>query len=205
MSPATFTAPEDLLTRARGGCGTSWGQLLDRYANYLALLARVEVGRRLQGKADPADLVQETFLQAHRHLPQFRGTTEGEFLAWLRSILASRIVKFLRRYLGTRARDVRLERQIEEDLDRSSRCLAGGLYSPAESPSAQASRREQAVRLADALAGLPPRYREVLVLRSLEGLAFKAVAERLGETEDSVQKLWVRGLQTLRVSLEVPR
>jgi RNA polymerase sigma-70 factor (ECF subfamily) len=205
MSPAAPSCAEDLLARARGGCAGSWGQLLDRYANYLALLARVEVGRRLRGKADPADLVQETFLQAHRNLPQFRGATEAEFLAWLRQILASRVAKLLRRYLGTRARDVRLERQIQDDLDRSSGCLDGGLCSPAESPSGQAARREQAVLLADALAGLAPRYREVLVLRALERLPFKAVAQRLGETEDSVQKLWVRGLQKLRLCLEGPR
>src|SRR5437016_4813866 len=91
-----------LLDRARAGDDVATGQLLESYSKYLMLLARVQIGRRLQGKADASDLVQETFLEAHRQMKQFRGTTEGELLAWLRRILAGQTALLLRRYLGTK-------------------------------------------------------------------------------------------------------
>ena len=84
-------SPEELLVQAREGSDAALGDLLQSYANYLALLARLEIGRRLQGKVDAADVVQETFLKAHRDFEQFRGTTEAEFVAWLRQILAANL------------------------------------------------------------------------------------------------------------------
>jgi RNA polymerase sigma-70 factor, ECF subfamily len=192
---------EQLLQLAREGGGDAKGDLLDVYRGYLTLLARLQVGRRLQGKADASDLVQETFLQAHRCFAQFRGTTEGEFAAWLRQILASRLAKLVWRYHGAQRRDVRLERELREEMAQSSRILDRGLAAPESSPSNQAARREQGLLLADSLDRLPEDYREVLVLRHLEGLTFPEVAARLGRTVDSVRKIWIRGLARLRISL----
>src|SRR5262249_42394575 len=102
--------PERLLLLARAGGGPALGELLEMYRSYLRLLVREEIGRQIQRKRDEADLVQETYLQAHGNFAQFRGTTERELVSWLRQILASRLAKFMRRYCGTRRRDVRLER-----------------------------------------------------------------------------------------------
>jgi RNA polymerase sigma-70 factor (ECF subfamily) len=195
--------PEALLPAARAGDQAAFGALLELYRRYLALLARLRIGRLLQGKVDPADLVQETFLDAHRNFAGFAGTTEPEFVAWLRQILATRIADLMRRYVGAQARDVRLEAQTAADLDESSRGLSEMLIAPTSSPSLQAARREQAVLLADALDQLPAHYREVIILRQLEGLPFAEVGRRLGRSEDSVQKLWLRGLMLLRQSLQV--
>src|SRR5207249_12051722 len=74
MSTRDQSDPEELLCQARAGSGPALGQLLELYRSYLALLARLQIGRRLQGKVDSADLVQETFLEAHRKWGQFRGT-----------------------------------------------------------------------------------------------------------------------------------
>ena len=175
-----------------------FGHLLDSYRNYLMLLARVQIGRRLQGKVDAADLVQETFLAAHRDIGSFRGTTEKEFVGWLRQILACRLADLTRRYLGAKRRDVRLERRLADELDRSSQAMAHGLVARQSSPSQHAVRREQAVLLADALCRLPGDYSEVIILRHMEGLSFPAIAERMGRSLDSVDKLWVRGLARLR-------
>lgn len=190
--------PEVLLQEARAGDGATLGRLLELYRRYLALLARVQIGHRLQGKVDASDIVQETFLEAHRNFPRFRGTSEGELVRWLRQILAANLADLLRRYLGAKGRDVRLEREIEDAFDRSSVLLDRGLVAPTSSPSQQAVRREQAVILADALDQLPDDYRDVLVLRHLEGLTFPRVAERMGRSLDSVEKLWMRGLARLR-------
>jgi RNA polymerase sigma-70 factor (ECF subfamily) len=196
--------PRRLLDLARAGDTTAWEQLLEGYRAYLVLLARTPIGRRLQGKADPEDLVQETLLQAYRCRVQFQGRTEAELLGWLRAILASRVEKLLRRYLGTERRDVRLERAWAEELEQSSCVLDGGLLARGSSPSHQAARREQGVLLAQALAQLPVQYREVLILRHVEQCTFPEIAERLGKTKNAVEKLWKRALACLQDVLGGP-
>jgi RNA polymerase sigma-70 factor, ECF subfamily len=204
MASTSSSVPVELLGRARAGDSVALGQLLERYRNYLALLAQLQIGRRIQGKVDAADLVQETFLEAHRHIAGFRGQSEAEFVQWLRQILAASLANLVRRYLGTKGRDARLERELTVDLDQSSRVLDRGLVDPISSPSHQADRREQAGLLADALARLPDNYRETIVLRHLQGLPFAEVARRMGRSEDSVQKLWLRALVRLRQILGGP-
>src|SRR3954467_13617238 len=105
--------PEQLLQAARAGDVATLGRLLELYRRYLALLARVQIGQRLQGKVDASDLVQETFLDAHRNFARFQGAREAQFVHWLRQILAANLADLLRRYLGTQGRDVRLERELE--------------------------------------------------------------------------------------------
>jgi RNA polymerase sigma-70 factor (ECF subfamily) len=203
MSSAAEPDPEHLLRQARTGCVPALGQLLELYRHYLALLARLQIGRRVRGKVEPLDLVQETFLEAHRDFAQFRGTTEGELVSWLRQILARNLANLMRGYYGTQRRDVRLERDLDAELDKSSRALDRGLLERHSTPSQQAARREQAVLLADALGRLPKEYREVIILRHLEGLSFTEVARRMDRSVDSVEKLWARALARLRRSLGV--
>jgi RNA polymerase sigma-70 factor (ECF subfamily) len=193
--------PNDLLRRARAGDVAALGRLMQLYRRYLALLARLQIGRRLQGKVDASDLVQETFLEAHRDFAQFQGLTEKELVSWLRQVLASNLANQVRRYFGTQRRDIRLERDLAGELDASSRVLDHALLAPNSSPSQQAARREQAVLLADALERLPEDYREVIILRHLEGLTFPEVARRMERSLDSVDKLWARALARLRRTL----
>jgi RNA polymerase sigma-70 factor (ECF subfamily) len=198
MIPGTASDTEELLGAARQGAGAAFGRLLESYRGYLLVLARVQIGRRLRGKVDAADVVQETFLAAHRDFGQFRGSTVPEFAAWLRQILACKLADLVRRYLGARGRDVRLERRLADELEQSSQALGRGLIANDSSPSQRAARREQAALLAEALQRLPGVYAEVLILRHLEGLTFPEVAARMGRSLDSVEKLWVRGLARLR-------
>jgi RNA polymerase sigma-70 factor (ECF subfamily) len=198
MNKAADPSHEELLCRAKEGDVPALGQLLESYRAYLLVLARVQIGRRLQGKVDAADLVQEAFLGASRDWAQFRGTTEKEFLGWLRGILASLLANLVRHYQGTQRRDVRLERRLAVELEQSSQALDRGLAASQSSPSQQAVRREESVRLAQALAQLPDEWRDLLILRHLEGLTFPQVAERLDRTVDSVKKQWPRALARLR-------
>jgi RNA polymerase sigma-70 factor, ECF subfamily len=187
---------ERWIQEARAGDGAVLGRLLETYRGYLRLLARVEIGRRLQGKMDASDVVQETFLDAHRQFANFRGESEAQLLYWLREILAGTLANVVRRYFGTQARDVRLE--LNAGLDQSSQALGQILVDPHSSPSQGAMRGEQTRLVAGALARLPEDYQTVLVLRHLEGLPFAQVAERMGRSVDSVEKLWLRGLARLR-------
>ena len=194
-------AQVDLLSGARQGRDGALGRLLERYRNYLTLLAELKVGRWLRGKVDAPDVVQDVFLAAARDFARFRGTTEAELLGWLRRILACELADLLRHHTAGR-RDARLERRLEDDLDRSSKALDAGLAASVSSPSQQAVRRERAVILADALKGLPEDYAMVVALHHLEGLTFPEVAERMGRSVDSVKQLWMRALGKIRRAVE---
>src|SRR4051812_42088320 len=89
-----------LVGRARSGDAAALGRIVELYTQYLTLLARLQIGKRLQGKVDPSDVVQDVFLEVHRQLSRFRGNSEAEFLAWLRRILAGQIAVVVRRYFG---------------------------------------------------------------------------------------------------------
>lgn len=191
----------EFLCRARAGDADARGRLLEMYRNYLTFLARVQLGRRLQGKVEPSDLVQEAFLEAHRDFRHFQGQTEAELLSWLRRVLATSLADQIRRYRGTQRRDPRLERRLAAELEHSSHALEHSLVDSDSSPSDRASRREEALRLAGAMEHLPAHYREVLLLRHFQGMQFPEIALRLGKTVDGVKKTWLRGLAQLRRAL----
>lgn len=190
-----------LIDRAQRGDQDALGRLLDRYRNYLRLLARIQLERRLCSKLDPSDLVQETLLQSCRGFPTFRGRTETELLAWQRRILSHNLVDRLRQFYGARMRDVRMEQSLEQSLEHSSCLLQNLLVGNQSSPSQSAERHEESVILADTLEQLPEHYRDVLIYRHLEELSFKEVARRMDRSLNSVEKLWVRALAAMRAKL----
>ena len=167
------------------------GELFQQYRDYLELLARLEIGRQLQTKIDTCDLVQETFLEAHRNFGLFRGRSEWEFVAWLRKIFAGKLSNLVRHYVSTQGRDIRREQPLQVDLSQSSALLEQPLFAPESSPSQQAVKREQGVLLAKALTLLSPDYREIIILRNMEELPFEKCAERMGRSVAAVQKLWI--------------
>jgi RNA polymerase sigma-70 factor (ECF subfamily) len=188
----------DVLGAARAGDPDAADRLFSRVRPWLQILARTQLGRHLQAKTDPSDVVQVALLEAVRALDQFRGGTEAEFLAWLRQVLASAIRHEARRYGGTAARDVAREESLDRQLEESSARLGAGLVADGSSPSAGAERVEARLALAALLARLPEEYRDVIVLRNLEGLSHEEVAERMGRSVGAVRMLWVRALARLR-------
>ncbi len=188
---------EQLLMRARDGDREALGRLLDSFRNYLMILAYDQIDRRVRGKADASDVVQDTFLYVHQAFSEFRGTTIGELLNWVRSILASKMTDLIRMYCDTQRRDVRLERRLAEELDQTS-CAVNALAASDLSPSGEVAQREQAILVADAIAELPPDYREVIILRHFRELTFPEISQTMQRSEGSVKKLWVRALTRLR-------
>jgi RNA polymerase sigma-70 factor (ECF subfamily) len=173
---------------------------LEGYRDYLRLLARTQLGPRLQAKLDASDVAQQAILQAHEAQGQFRGTTEAEKLAWLRAILASVLATAARRF-ETRARDVGRERSLEGDLELSSSRLEYLLAADQTSPSQRAVRCEELLRLAAALTRLPEDQRQVVELHHLKGLPVAEVAEQMGRTRPAIVGLLFRGLKKLRLLL----
>jgi RNA polymerase sigma-70 factor, ECF subfamily len=193
--------PEYLLERARCGDTEAFGQLLAQYENYLRLMARALTGATLKSRLGSSDLVQDAFLEAHRDFPGFAGRSEGELLAWLRRILARNLADNARHQKAA-LRDHRRQQSLDSLIDQSSTSVHEALAAAASTASAVASRRERAVVLADALEALPPHYREVVILRNLDGLEFSDVAARMGRSSGAVRMLWARAIERLSKALE---
>jgi RNA polymerase sigma-70 factor (ECF subfamily) len=190
-----------LISRARRGSGDSLGRLLQMYRNYLMVLAGTQIERRLQPRMSPSDIVQETMLRAHANFGQFRGASEPELIGWLRQILVNNLAKFVEQHVLAARRDVRREVSIErlgQALEQSTIQLAALLPAGSRSPSAAAQQREEAVLLADRLAMLAPDYREVLMLRNLQGLPFETIAEQMERSVSATRMLWLRAIEKLR-------
>jgi RNA polymerase sigma-70 factor (ECF subfamily) len=193
----TENRPDLLLQRARAGEAEAIEQLLQQYGNYLQLLARTQIGSVLNGILNPSDLVQETMLEASQAFKEFRGETERELMAWLRKILVNTLVDYARHH-HAQSRDLHRLQSLNAMLDHSSMAMEQVLAEEIPSPSQQASRREQAVIVADALAALPDDYREVVILRQFQQLKFLEIGTRMGRSAGAARVLWVRALERLR-------
>jgi RNA polymerase sigma-70 factor (ECF subfamily) len=190
----------DLLLLAKKGERQAVGQLLEHFRSYLKLIASHEIGSKLGAKLDASDVVQDTFLDAHRYFENFQGESVTQFTAWLRAVMAGVMANTMRRYLGTKARDIRLEKQLAADLDNSAAMLSELLVASISSPSQNIMRDEQTLQLAQAMSNLSSDYQSVLTLRHIEGLTFPQIASRLNRSVDSVEKLWLRAIVQLRKS-----
>lgn len=196
---------DELLAAARDGSERSLGQLLQRYHNYLRILSTGQLDGKLRGRVSPSDIVQETYIEAHRDFRHFRGTTEGEFSAWLRQILVRNLLRAVEQHILTAKRDVRRERSIVHlgrALDKSSERMQSFLADPNKSPSGMLQDRQRSLAVADVLALLSPDYREVVVLRNFQQMPFEQVAQRMGRSPGAVRMLWLRALTQLRELLE---
>ena len=202
MEAAEF---DERLARAIGSQDADgFGALLEEFRDWLSLLARLELDRRLRSKLDPEDLVQQVFLGAFRDRVAFRGRARAEFAAWLRGILAHVLSNEVRRYRGTQGRDVSIERSIDDSLATSSGRLHIDIVGDGTSPSNRMAREDDAIALARVLRRLPEDYREVIILRGLEGLPHEEVAAWIGRSSGAARMLWLRALAALRRELESP-
>jgi RNA polymerase sigma-70 factor, ECF subfamily len=170
---------------------------LGQFREYLSLLARMQLDARLKGKVDLSGVVQQTLLEACQAAEQLTNRSAEEKAAWLRQALAHNLADQIRR-LRTDKRNIDRERALEEALERSSQRVQGWLAAEQSSPSTQAARHEQALRLAEALAQLPENQRRAVELRHLQGLGLVEIAAALECSKSAVVGLLHRGVHKLR-------
>jgi RNA polymerase sigma-70 factor, ECF subfamily len=179
-------------------------QGLEKYRPYLHLLARLQLGRRLQAKVEASDIVQQALVQAIEGWHQYRGQSEAEKAAWLRQILARQLANTFRD-LKRQKRDVGRERSIEAAVEEFASRLGSWLAADQTSPSQGAFAAERAVELADALANLPEAQSRAIMLHYFEEWTLDEVAEHLGRRPAAVAGLIKRGVQNLRQQFRVEK
>jgi RNA polymerase sigma-70 factor (ECF subfamily) len=174
---------------------------LERCREYLCMLARFQLSPRLQGKLDYSDVVQQTLLKAHEKKDQLRGHSDAELMGWLRQILANQLAESIRRF-GAESRDLARERPLHAALDESSGRLESWLAAAQSSPSQRVIREEQLLRLAEALAALPPDQRQAVELHHLQGYSVADSGRLMNRSRAAVVGLLFRGLKKLRQMLD---
>jgi RNA polymerase sigma-70 factor, ECF subfamily len=172
---------------------------LERYRQYLHLLARLQLNSQLKGKIDLSGVVQQTLFEAHQAATELRFLPIGRRTVWLRKVLANNLADEIRK-VRTDNRDAARERPLEQAIEDSSQRLEIWLESAEPAPSDRLSRQEQSLQLADSLSRLPEGQREALVLHYWQGYGVGEIAEQLGKSRTAVAGLLKRGLQQLRDS-----
>jgi RNA polymerase sigma-70 factor (ECF subfamily) len=188
---------EKLLAEAQQGSADALGKVLEKCRHYLLHIANAEMDSQLRPKAGDSDLVQETFLEAHRQFTRFQGTSSADLLGWLRAILKNKAATFSRRYQGTDKRQIGREVPLLAVGEPPGQPAA-----PAPSPSSVVVRQEQADAVLRALERMPEQYRQVIVWRQWERLPFDEIARRLEKTVDAARMTWWRAIERLRIELE---
>jgi RNA polymerase sigma-70 factor, ECF subfamily len=193
-----------LLRRAAQGDQAAWGALLVRSRDRLRRMVALRLDRRLQGRVDPSDIIQEAYIEASARLAEYARQPDMPFFLWLRFLTGQRLVRVHRQHLGAEMRDVAREVSLYRGAlpAATSAALAAQLLGRDTRPSEAAVRAERSIRLQEALNSMDPLDREVLALRHFEQLSNAEAARVLGMQEPAAAKRYVRALKRLRLILD---
>ena len=187
---------DQLLDRAKTGCDDARSALIDRVQSYVSFAVDGRKIEQLKHKCGVSDIVQLSMLEIFKSFDSFRGNTEGEFKAWVRSIVDHQVKQTQRDY-ARQKRDV-----FREVSGNDSRNLAAGLVDHQLTPQTDAIHQENQKRMVDAIDSLPEDYKQVIQLRSLDRKPFKEVADVMQRSEDAATKLWFRAVTKLQSMLK---
>jgi RNA polymerase sigma-70 factor, ECF subfamily len=190
---------EKLVEAAQSGSTEDIGRILDLCRSYLLGIANQELGARGLLKVTASDVVQDTFLEAHRDFAAFKGKSEHRLRGWLRQMLLHNIADAYRRFEENGKR--KMSREVDLTASANWRTLQQ-VPSQDPTPSEMARSQERDVQLEQALAVLPTDYRTVIHMHYREGHSFEHIASRTGRSVDAIRKLWLRGVKRLREVLD---
>ena len=193
-----------LLRRAAQGDQAAWGALLVRSRDRLRRMVALRLDRRLQGRVDPSDIIQEACIDASARLAEYARQPDMPFFLWLRFLTGQRLLRVHRQHLGAEMRDVAREVSLYRGAlpEATSAALAAQLLGRDTRPSEAVVRAERSIRLQEALNSMEPLDREVLALRHFEQLSNAEAARVLGLQEPATAKRYVRALKRLRLILD---
>ena len=189
-----------LIEQAARGDQRAWAELLDPHRERLRRMVAFRLDRRLQGRVDPSDVIQEGCLDAVRRFPDYLGDPSTPFYLWLRYLVGQRLMEHHRRHLGAQARDAGRELTLYRGAmpEATTAALAAQLLGRLTSPSQAAVRAERRLRMQEALNGLDPIDREILALRHFEQLSNSEAAAALGLDKSAASKRYTRALIRLK-------
>jgi RNA polymerase sigma-70 factor, ECF subfamily len=196
-----FADTQDLIERAGRGDAAARYRLLEQFREYLQRMVAVRLDRRLAPRIDASDIVQEALVEADRRLDGYLREQPIPFYAWLRRIAGDRMADARRLHVASQKRSVTREDFGGELPDESSFALARCILADDTSPSNRLIRQEDHEEIRRAIDALPPKDREVLVMRYLEQLGTAEIAATLGLTESAVKVRLLRAVVRLRVQL----
>src|SRR5947209_2250280 len=183
------------------------GELFDQDRDRLRLMVHLRLDRRLRGRVDASDVLQEAYVEALERFPDFLQDQPMPFFLWLRFITEQRLQIVHRRHLGTKARDAGRDVSLGHEAHPlvSSESLAAQLVGRHSSPSQAAIRAEMQAKLHAALETMNPIDREILSLRHFEQLTNSETAQVLGLREDTASQRYGRALVRLKdMLLSIP-
>ena len=210
MDP-TMTEPADarsaddwLIDRAAAGDSAALAELFGRYRKRLRAMVRLRLDRRLQGRVDPSDVLQEAYLDVAQQLSSYQAKPEMPFYLWLRLTTGQRLMRLHRQHLGAALRDAGREVSLHRGAlpQASSVSLAAQLLGKMTSASKAVERVEIQLQLQAALNGMDEMDREIIALRHFEELSNAEAAQVLGLEPSAASKRYIRALKRLQEILK---
>jgi RNA polymerase sigma-70 factor (ECF subfamily) len=191
---------DELARRATLGEVSALAELFDRYRARLRQMIRLRLDRRLQGRVDPSDVLQDAFVDLAAKLPEYASRHAVPIFLWLRLVVGERLLRVHRHHLGAAMRDAGREISLHQGAfpEASSASLAAQLIGQATSASRAALRAEMQGLLQDAINRLDSLDREIVALRHFEELTNDEVAETLGLSKSAASKRYVRAMLRLK-------
>jgi RNA polymerase sigma-70 factor (ECF subfamily) len=200
----TGTTTDDLLRRAKAGDAAALGALFAHYRDRLRKMVRLRLDRRVAGRLDASDVLQEAYLDVARRFPEYAAAPPVPFYVWLRGLTGQRLIDLHRQHLGAKMRDAGQEVSLYRGAlpQASSASLAKQLLAGLTSPTQAAVRAEMQLKLQEALNSLDPIDREVVVLRHFEELNNIETAAVLGVEPSAASKRYLRAIRRLKAILD---
>jgi RNA polymerase sigma-70 factor, ECF subfamily len=194
---------DELVRRAARGEEEALAALFSCYRGRLRRMIRLRLDRRLQGRVDPSDVLQDAYIDMAERLPEYAGRAAIPFFVWLRMVVGERLLRIHRYHLDAAMRDATREISLHRGAfpEASSASLAAELLGQITSASRAAMRAEMKLRLQEVLNAMDPIDREVIALRHFEELRNDEVAAVLGLTKAAASKRYVRAMLRLKAAL----
>lgn len=191
-----------LVTLAKEGDQTAWGQLCKVYTERVRRIVRLRMDRHIRSKLDSMDVVQDALIHAFENIGEFTYKNEGDFLLWLSKIAQNALRNDLDK-LHADKRDIRKEARFENYASTTSGGSVG-IAGPVDTttPSFVVANAEDLDRLERAMDKLKPEYRQVILLAKIEGLSYREIGQKISRSPDAVGMMLCRAMVALTDAFE---